>query len=94
MCIWLIRMLLNGFKMIYCWIKVEVVYYFNVYVVNKNDIKWFWNDVLLNYIGMCGDLVFMEFVGIFIVEMIFLVSIVFNYYEIIFWWIFENCLKI
>lgn len=51
----LIRMLLNGFKMIYCWIKVEVAHYLNAHAVNKNDTKRFWNDVLLNHIGMCGD---------------------------------------
>lgn len=75
----LIRMLLNGFKMIYCWIKVEVAHYLNTHAVNKNDTKRFWNDVLLNHIGMCGDSVFMEFVGTLTVEITSSVSTVFNY---------------
>lgn len=75
----LIRMLLNGFKMIYCWIKVEVAHYLNTHAVNKNDTKRFWNDVLLNHIGMCGDSVFKEFVGTLTVEITSSVSTVFNY---------------
>lgn len=75
----LIRMLLNGFKMIYCWIKVEVAHYLNTHAVNKNDTKRFWNDELLSHIGMCGDSVFMEFVGTLTVEITSSVSTVFNY---------------
>lgn len=89
----LIRMLLNGFKMIYCWIKVEVAHYLNTHAVNKNDTKRFWNDVLLNHTGMCGDSVFMEFVGTLTVEMTSSVSTVFNYHEITSRRTFENCPK-
>lgn len=89
----LIRMLLNGFKMIYCWIKVEVAHYLNTHAVNTNDTKRFWNDVLLNHTGMCGDSVFMEFVGTLTVEMTSSVSTVFNYHEITSPRTFENCPK-
>lgn len=94
----LIRMLLNGFKMIYCWIKVEVAHYLNAHAVNKNDTKRFWNDVLLNHIGMCGDSVFMEFGGTLTVEMTSSVSTVFNYLHTQFTKLppprtFENCPK-
>lgn len=94
----LIRMLLNGFKMIYCWIKVEVAHYLNAHAVNKNDTKRFWNDVLLNHTGMCGDSVFMEFVGTLTVEITSSVSTVFNYLHTQFTKLppprtFENCPK-
>lgn len=60
-------MLLNGFKS-----------YLNAHAVNKNDTKRFWNDELLNHIGMCGDSVFMEFGGTLTV-VTSSVSTVFNY---------------
>lgn len=94
----LIRMLLNGFKMIYCWIKVEVAHYLNAHAVNKNVTKRFGNDVLLNHIGMCGDSVLMEFVGTLTVEITSSVSTVFNYLHTQFTKLppprtFENCPK-